>query len=290
MKTIAYLGPENTYTHRAAMKKFGPRCSYLHAPTIEDVFHLVEREQADFGVVPIENSLGGSVVHTLDRFIDFKHSPVTIHGEIEYPIQHCLITQPGVKKNHVRVVFSHPQALTQCHRWLDRNIPNVQRHETNSTAEAVQFIADDKRSKSLGPLDERAAIGMEELAKPDKLQATPIPLGSDNKTRFLILGLGQPKAGKTHKTSLLCALKDQPGALLAALAPFERNKINLSKIESRPSKKQAWEYMFFIDIEGHVDEPRIQKALKAVEKQTAMFHLLGSYPVATKRKRTIRKK
>lgn len=284
MKTIAYLGPENTYTHRAAHKKFGARSRYLHAPTIEDVFHLVERESADYGVVPIENSLGGSVVHTLDSFIDFKHSPVSIHAEIEYPIRHCLILSPGRKMEQVTAVFSHPQALTQCHRWLDRNLHGVQRHETNSTAEAVQYLLDEKRAAGICPIKERAAIGMAELAKLHGLDSVAIPLGNQNKTRFLVLGLGKAKKGKHHKTSLLCALKDQPGALLAVLKPFESNDINLSKIESRPSKKKAWEYLFFMDLEGHAEEARVQRALKQVEKQTTLLHLLGSYPTTAKRR------
>ena len=156
MRTVAYLGPEKTNTHLAARKRFGPRCRYLHAPTVEDVFQLVEREQADVGVVPVENSLEGAVAHTLDRFIDFKHSPARIHGEIELPIRHCLLTRAGTPREKIRVVYSHPQALAQCRRWLDRNFPTATRRETRSTAEAVEDLL---RSDGLWRRDERAAVG-----------------------------------------------------------------------------------------------------------------------------------
>ena len=287
MKTIAYLGPEHTNTHVAARKRFGPRAKYVHAPTVDDVFHLVERQNADYGVVPIENSLEGAVTHTLDRFIDFKHSPVTIYGEVERLIHHCLIVHQGAKPKLVKRVYSHPQALAQCGAWLDKNLPRAERIETNSTAEAVSEIF---KTTLLGHLDltipvkeisaaEKAAIARGELAKGKKLRAIPIPDNRENKTRFLILGLGQTKRGRRNKTSMLFSLKDRSGALYDALTPFKRAGINLTKIESRPSKKKAWEYYFFIDLEGHQSEPRVKRALKALEKSTLLLKVLGSYPI-----------
>ncbi|MBI4354561.1 MAG: prephenate dehydratase [Candidatus Omnitrophica bacterium] len=268
MNTIAYLGPEHTNTHLAALRRFGRRARYVHAPTIDDVFRLVEREQADYGVAPIENSLEGAVTHTLDRFIDFRRSPVTIHGEIEQPIAHWLIT--AGRSMSVRVVYSHPQALAQCRAWLDAHLPRAKRVETSSTADAV------KRLRAGG--NDGAAIARRELAK-TPLRATPIPLSSDNKTRFLVLGLAHPQPGRNNKTSILFALKDRPGALYDALTPFKREQINLTKIESRPSKKKAWEYYFFIDITGHTSELRVERALKSLEKSTLLLKVLGSYPV-----------
>ena len=169
MITVAYLGPEHTNTHVAARARFGRRARYLHAPTVEDVFQLVEREEADWGVVPIENSLEGAVTHTLDRFLDFKASPVRIHGEIEQPIRHCLIVRRGASLAGVRAVYSHPQALAQCHRWLTQHLPRAMRRETNSTADAVRYVREETTRRS------RAAIGRRELALAHALRALPIP-------------------------------------------------------------------------------------------------------------------
>ena len=276
MSVVAYLGPEKTNTHRAAQKRFGSRSRYLHAPTVEDVFQLVEREQADFGVVPIENSLEGAVTHTLDRFIDFKQSPARIFGEVELPIQHCLILHRKTEKERVRVVYSHPQALAQCRRWLDKNLPTVLRRETRSTAEAVEDLL---RKEGTWPLSERAAIASPEAAREKGLEAVAIPINRENRTRFLIISLREPKPARRNKTSLLFALKDKPGALHDALMPFKRNRINLTKIESRPSKRKAWEYLFFIDFEGHESEKRVRRTLRSLENSTTALRVLGSYPM-----------
>ncbi len=274
MLTIAYLGPEHTNTHLAALKRFGRRGKYVHAPTVEDVFRLVERRNADYGVVPIENSLEGAVTHTLDRFIDFVDTPVKIHGEIEIPIQHYLIKSPSLEMANVKEVCSHPQALAQCAAWLSRRLPHAARLEMASTADAVISLrAGDNGLR-------RAAIGRKELAEQYRLPAIPITETRENKTRFLILGLGEPRKGKRNKTSILFALKDRPGALHDALVVFKRNRINLTKIESRPSKRKAWEYLFFIDLEGHASEPRVKRALTALQRSTSMLRVLGSYPLA----------
>ncbi len=281
MRTVAYLGPEQTYTHLAAKKKFGKTAKYFHAPTIEDVFRAVEDQQADCGVVPIENSLEGAVTYTLDRFIRSNNSPVRIHGEFEMPVKHYFISYRGIRMGNIRVVYSHPQALAQCNRWLHHHLPRAERWETNSTAEAGEYLCD-KSGGGKWKLFERAAIGRRTLAsKGANLIASPIPQERENKTRFLLLGLGEPKPGRTNKTSILFALKDKPGALHDALMPFKRNRINLTKIESRPSKRKAWEYVFFLDIEGHASEPSVQRSLKALEKTTSMVRILGSYPMAS---------
>ena len=293
MHTIAYLGPEGTTTHVAAYAKFGRRAAYVHAPTIDDVFHLVEREQAEYGVVPIENSLEGAVTHTLDRFIDFKQSPLKIVGEIQLPIQHCLIFPATDSVDDIDAVYSHPQALAQCRKWIETHLPKrVHLVETNSTSEAVECVIN--RGQKHPSVDriiygrtrvlakKIAAIGRPEAAGDLKelgLRALPIADSRENKTRFLILGLGEPKRGRRNKTSILFALKDRPGALHDALVPFKKNRINLTKIESRPSKRKAWEYLFFIDFEGYESEPRVQRALRALERSTSLLRLLGSYPV-----------
>jgi chorismate mutase/prephenate dehydratase len=279
MAKIAYLGPEQTYTHLAAQTYFGRRARYVHAPTIDDVFHLVEREEAEFGVVPVENSLEGAVTYTLDRFTEYRHSPVQIHGEFERPVQHYFISYRGTPPANVKVVYSHPQALAQCHRWLQQHHPRARRWETNSTADAVHYLSDADGGGSW-KLSERAAIGRKALARHGRgLRAVEIPQERENKTRFLIIGLEEARKGKRNKTSLLFGVKDQPGALHDALVAFKRNRINMTKIESRPSKRKAWEYLFFVDVEGHRSEPRIKRALAALERSTSLLRVLGSYPV-----------
>ena len=284
MPTIAYLGPENTNTHLAALKKFGTRAKYVHAPTVEEVFHLVERRQAEYGVVPIENSLGGAVTHTLDRFVDFVDTPVNIHGEIDQQIKHCLIMRRRTTLKDVNVVYSHPQAFEQCNGWLKSNLNKASLSETDSTAEAVQRLLYKKLGSwsTIWDVKERAAIGPKELAEGHKLKIIPIPQDRDNRTRFLILALEKPTRGRRNKTALLFSVKDQPGALYSALTAFKRNKINLTKIESRPSRQKAWEYLFFIDIEGHESEPRVKRALASLKRSTSLLRILGSYPVAAR--------
>jgi chorismate mutase / prephenate dehydratase len=290
MKTIAFLGPEQTNTHVAAQKKFGKASRYLHAATIDDVFHMVERRKADYGVVPIENSLEGAVTHTQDRFIDFLDTPVTIHGEIEQPIKHYLILNRDAKISDIQIVYSHPQALAQCRTWLNQHLPAGRRQETDSTADAVtklhsSFIHSAVTAPGQTTLIEpksRAAVGRAELAKDRRLRAIPIPEDRDNKTRFLVLGLGKPKRSTRNKTSILFSVKDKPGALHDALLAFKRERINMTKIESRPSKKKAWEYLFFVDVEGHQSDPRVKRALAALKRSTALLRVLGSYPAASR--------
>ncbi len=277
MRTVAYLGPEHTNTHMAALAKFGRKVEFVHAPTVEEVFHLVEREKADVGVVPIENSLEGAVTHTLDRFIDFKQSPVQVIGEILLPIGHFFITRPGVPLGDVDTVYSHPQALAQCRPWIQTHLKRgISLNETHSTAEAVRWVAE-----GVGDGKSFAAIGHKEAARQYRLAATPIRDDRDNRTRFLVIGLKDPAKIGRSKTSLLFALKDKPGALHDALMPFKQNRINLTKIESRPSKRKAWEYVFFLDIEGHSSQPAVQRALEALKKTTSMVRILGSYPMAS---------
>lgn len=273
MPVVAYLGPEKTNTHFAARKRFGAKARYVHAPTVEDIFRMVERGKADFGVVPIENSLEGSITHTLDRFIGVQHSPVRICGEIELPIRHCLITRSGVARRDIRTVLSHPQALAQCRFWLQRHLPGVRLVETSSTSDAVAFLR--KGSAS------RAAIARKELADPMRLKAAAIPLERENKTRFLVIGSGNPRpdGSRRSKTSLLLALKDKPGALHDALMPFKKYRINLTKIESRPSRRKLWEYVFFIDCDGHESDAKMKRVLAALQRSTADCRVLGSYPM-----------
>lgn len=280
MLTVAYLGPEKTNTHLAAMKYFG-RGNYIHQPTIDDVFERVEHREAHYGVVPIENSLGGAVTHTLDRYVGYMDTPARIHGEIDLSIEHGLISRPKVNQKKIEVIFSHPQAFEQCNAWLHKHFPNITRSETDSTAAAVQRLVNKKIGiwSSFYKLNQRAAIGPKELSEEYGLKWTPIPQERENRTRFLILGLGKLAPKGLCKTSILVILQDKAGALYDALAPFKRYGINLTKIESRPSRRRAWEYVFFIDFQGHESERNVQRALKKLERSAKEVKVLGSYPV-----------
>ncbi len=275
MRAIAYLGPENTNTHLAARRRFGADARYVHAPTVDEVFHLVEQGRADYGVVPVENSLEGAVTHTLDRFIDAPDTQVEIHGEVQLPIRHALVLRRGRTLSRIRAVYSHPQALAQCHRWLRTHLPRAEHRETNSTADAVQYVLADTAREP------RAAVGRQELATRG-LRAVPIPNARENRTRFLVLGLGAPWKGTHNKTSILFALRDKSGALHDALVPFKRHRINLTKIESRPSKRKAWEYLFFVDAMGHEADKGLSEAIGELQRVTTRLQVLGSYPVDTR--------
>lgn len=280
MPVVAYLGPEKTNTHLVARRQFGPRSKYVPAATVDEVFEKVERKRADFGVVAIENSLEGAITHTLDRFIDFEESPVRIYGEIDESISHFLIMRPKTKQEKIRAIFSHYSALDQCRQWLKVRYPYAATRETSSTAKAIDALFD--KEFSVFHLDERAAIGRRELAQGHQLRAIPIPIDQENRTRFLIISLHKnSRRSRYNKTSLMFALNDKPGALYDALRSFKQQKINLTKIESRPSKRKAWEYIFFIDFEGHESEPRVKKALAVLKNCTTRFKVLGSYSVAS---------
>ncbi len=286
MQTIAYLGPEKTNTHFAARKKFGPKAKYLHVPTVEDVFEKILGEEVSFGVVPVENSLEGTVAHTLDQFSEFPE--VRIYGEIEIPIEHCLVTRRGTRIDNVRAIFSHPQALAQCREWLRKNIPKANLFEASSTAQALSELVPSLRPRAFRKfrvLDPKvcAAIGRREIAHEYRLEATRIPIRRENRTRFLIVSRKSPRRGKRGKTSIMFALKDRPGALHDVLVPFKKTGINLTKIESRPSKRRAWEYVFFVDCEGYESDPKVRKAIEALRRRTSECRVLGSYPLEVQR-------
>ncbi len=265
---IAYLGPEATFTHIAALKKFGRSLSYIECKSIGEVFTEVERGRADYGVVPIENSTEGAVNYTLDMFIN---STLKICSEIYLPIEHNLLSKKASLKA-IKKVCSHEQVFAQCRIWLEKNLPNVKLATYASTTQAA--VAAKSENKC-------AAIASELAAKKYGLNvlARSIEDSSRNVTRFLVIGkeLTEPSGG--DKTSIVFSLKDKIGVLHDALIPLKRNKINLTKIESRPSPQKAWEYYFFVDMEGHYKDRKLQKALKQLEKSCVYFKILGSYPV-----------
>jgi chorismate mutase/prephenate dehydratase len=264
---IAYLGPAATFAHIAAIKKFGKSLDYIECSSIADVFTEVERGRADYGVVPVENSTEGAVNHTLDMFID---SELKICSEMYLPIQHNLLSKHS-KISAVKKIYSHEQVFAQCRKWLERNLPNAKLTPCTSTTQAAMLAASGKG---------RAAIASKVAAEEYKLNilARSIEDSAHNITRFLIIGAREVESTKRDKTSIVFSMKDKAGALHDVLAPFKKNRINLTKIESRPSKKKAWKYYFFLDMDGHKDSMRVQKALKALERVCFFVKVLGSYP------------
>lgn len=265
---IAYLGPAATFTHQAALEKFGSSVGYVGLDSISVVFSEVEKEGCDYGVVPIENSTEGVVNHTLDMFI---HSDLRICSEILLEITHCLMAVCSMKQ--VRRVYSNPQAIAQCRHWLERYLSGVELIEVSSTTKAAQMTKKSPKSAAIASQLAAEQYGL-------KILARGIEDGTENQTRFLVIGKTIAKPTQNDKTSIMCSIPDKVGALGETLKIFKDKQINLTKIESRPSKKKAWEYYFFIDLEGHCERPKIKSALARVERKSRFLKILGSYPAA----------
>jgi chorismate mutase/prephenate dehydratase len=264
--TIAYLGPEATWTHQAAREKFGASVQYLPQIHIADVFEQVSRGHADYGVVPVENSTEGAVDHTLDMFID---SDLQICAQLLLRIENHLLGRGS--RDKITRLYSHPQVFGQCRDWLRREMPGVELVEVSSTTRAAELASNEPQT---GALAGRMAAEVYDLPILEKaVQDKP-----DNTTRFLIFGHQScPRTGR-DRTSLMFGLRDQPGALLAALRPFDELKVNMSKIESRPSRRKAWDYFFFVDLEGHQEDEPLRAAVQELRKQCSVVKILGSYP------------
>ena len=270
--TVAYLGPPATFTHMACMQWFGRSVSDLPVHSIKDVFIEVERGRADFGVVPIENSSEGVVNSTLDLFID---SPLQIFGEILQDISHHLLSQSG-RMEEIRRVCSHPHAIAQCKVFLETHLPHVQTVAVDSTTKAAEIAQSDL---------ETAAIASELAAQVYRLVIVRkrIEDHAHNSTRFLVISQKKSKRTGHDKTSMMFATQDRAGALYETLRPLADHGINLTKIESRPSRKKAWEYLFYIDVEGHVEDEIVQRALHDFQSRVISLKVLGSYPMAERR-------
>lgn len=264
--TIAYLGPEATYTHEAATKKFGLSADYKPLTNMKEIFSAVEKGIADFGVVPVENSTEGIVTHTLDMFIE---SDVKICDEIILPISHYLLSMS--KKGAIKKVYSKDQALAQCSGWLQKNLPGVPLKEAYSTAQAVKLAAKERTSAAIASQLASRLYNLPVVAK-------NIEDLSVNITRFLVIGRQSGQPTGNDKVSLIFSLKDRIGALYSSLEPFYRHKINLTKIESRPSRIKIWEYYFFVDLEGHHEEKKVKRAIEELKPLCTFLKILGSYP------------
>lgn len=264
---IAYFGQVGTNTHIAALQKFGSSSAYLPGFTLKDVFLEVERGRAQYGVVPIENSTEGTINHTLDLFVE---SDLKICSEIYVPITYTLMSKSG-DLSKVKRVYSHPQALGQCRVWLEANLPGVKVVESANTAKAAQTAAVEPASAAIAPDMAAKLYNLKPIAR-------RIEDMQDNYTRFLVVGRTTAERTGNDKTSLMVSIKDKVGALFALLYPFEKRGLNLTSIESRPSRKKAWDYYFFIDFQGHINDPKAQAAIQEIEKSALTVKVLGSYP------------
>ncbi|GAB4166748.1 MAG: prephenate dehydratase [Rhodocyclaceae bacterium] len=266
--TIAYLGPRGTFSESATRKRFGAAPRLLDLPTIDEVFRAVESGNADCGVVPVENSSEGAVGRTLDLLLA---TPLRICGEVGLRVDQHLVGRSGSSAAAAKRLYSHAQSLAQCHEWLNRNLPNVARIPVASNAEAARMASGDPESCAIAGEAAAALYGLDILAR--NIEDDP-----DNTTRFLVLGRHEAGRSGNDKTSFACSAPNRPGAMYALLAPLAHNSVSMTKLESRPSGSGLWEYVFFIDIEGHMSEPAVAAALEGIRERASFLKVLGSYP------------
>ena len=266
---IGYLGPEGTFSQQAVLKHFGHSAHGLPLASIDEVFQEVESGAADFGVVPIENSGEGTVDSTLDLFLT---SELKICGEIELRVHQYLLSHSG-RMEAIERVYSHPQSLGQCKVWLREHLPGVERIPVSSNAEAARRARNAEDSAAIAGETAALVYGL-------KVIRGPIEDRPDNTTRFLVVGRELFTPSGHDKTSLLLAVRDRPGALYELLTPLAQRGISMTKIESRPSRSGKWEYVFFVEVAGHVDDALLQEALREAGPAASAIKVLGSYPVA----------
>lgn len=270
---IAYLGPKATFTHQAAVKQFGDSMEYRPMASINDVFTEVDKGEAAYGVIPIENSAEGVVFHSLHSFDILVGSDLKIVAQIFLPIKHNLISHS--KLEDVKKVYSKDQAIAQCRGWLRRHVPQAETIDVSSTAEAVKIS--DKEEGAAAIASTLAALEHDVPIIGDSIQDM-----NNNVTRFLVIGRNSESFDRVgegkDKTSLVLSIPDKPGALQQCLEPFSRRGINLVKIESRPSRIKAWEYWFFVDVIGHITDEPIKEVIEELEKICPIVKWLGSYP------------
>ncbi|QJQ96524.1 MULTISPECIES: prephenate dehydratase [Halomonadaceae] len=265
---VAYLGPEGTFTQQAALKHFGHSARSLPMAAIDEVFREVEAGAVNYGVVPVENSTEGVVNHTLDSFMD---SSMRICGEVVLRIHHHLLVSSSTRKEKVSRIYSHPQSFAQCRKWLDAHYPHAERVPVASNAEAARLVKTEWHSAAIAGDMAAKLYDLERIA--EKIEDRP-----DNSTRFLIIGNQDVPMSGEDKTSIVVAMRNQPGALHALLEPFHRHAIDLTRLETRPSRSGVWNYVFFIDFKGHRDEAKVAAVLEEVQLSAAELKVLGSYP------------
>ena len=271
--TVAFLGPEGTFSEAAVIKQFGHAVERLPAESIDEVFRQVERGEAGYGVVPVENSTEGAVSRTLDLLMQ---TPLKICGEVMLRVRQHLMRRAGAADGDlagIERVYSHAQSLAQCHEWLSRHLPHAERIPVVSNAEAARQAAQDPKAAAVAGEVAAERYGLTIVAR--DIEDEP-----GNTTRFLVLGQADAAPSGRDKTSLVLSAQNRPGALLDLIAPFSEAGIGLNRLESRPARSGAWEYVFFVDIDGHRSDERVAAVLERVRANATLFKVLGSYPVA----------
>jgi chorismate mutase/prephenate dehydratase len=267
---VAFLGPEGTFTHQAVLKHFGHSVEAVPLGAIDEVFREVEAGAVPYGIVPVENSTEGIVNHTLDTFMD---SSLKICGEVELRIHHHLMIGPHTQRDKISRVYSHQQTLAQCRKWLDSHMPGVERVAVASNAQAARRLKDEWNAAAIA--GEMAAELYQLEVMQNNIEDRP-----DNTTRFIIIGRQDTPPSGNDKTSILVSGKNRPGLLYHVLEPFQRHGLNLTRLESRPSRTRNWNYVFFIDFEGHREQEQVQTVLKELDEDGLDIRFLGSYPRA----------
>jgi len=269
MVKIAYLGGEYSYSHLAALERFGQSFESLRVNSIAAVFEEVNRKHADFGVVPLENSTDGRVADTLEMFIRLPQ--IKVCSEIRLKIHHHLLA--NCEQPEIRRVYSKGNALGQCRNWLAKNIPHASQHEVSSTADAARLAQSEPGAAAVASRQAAVRYGLRILFS--NIEDSPY-----NETRFAVIGSQEVARTGSDKTALMFKVSHQPGALVDALSLFKQNKINLTWIESFPARTQKMEYIFFVDFEGHTEDPKVKKTLATLQEQCEMLTILGSFPIA----------
>lgn len=267
--SVAFLGPLGTFSEEAANKQFGGLSAPVQCNSIDEVFRMVEAGTVDYGVVPVENSTEGAVPRTMDLLLT---TDLKICGEIELPVHHNLLSKQ-VDSKQIRKLYSHAQSLAQCHEWINQNLPGVERQAITSNAEAAKLAAGEDGAAAIASRRASELFGLNVLAA--NIEDDP-----KNTTRFLVLATHDVAASGRDKTSLVMATKNQPGAVVELLEPLSRHKVSMTKLESRPSRIGLWEYVFFVDIEGHHTDATVADALAELRQRSSLLKVLGSYPVA----------
>ncbi|HEU0188865.1 MAG TPA: prephenate dehydratase [Gallionella sp.] len=266
---VAYLGPEGTFTEAAALKRFGSAIVEQPCATIDDVFRAVESGASHYGMVPVENSTEGAIGRTLDLLMQ---SPLQVCGEVMLAIHQCLMSQ-HCEIGTIRTVYSHPQSLGQCQGWLNANLPHAARIPVASNAEAARLAAENAHSAAIAGIQAAAHFGL-------KICMENIEDDANNTTRFLVLGNQQVAPSGNDKTSLVMSAANRPGAVHDLLVPLAKYGVSMTKLESRPARSGLWEYVFYMDIEGHQADVKVATALAELKQVAAFVKVLGSYPVA----------
>ncbi|KEI71617.1 prephenate dehydratase [Endozoicomonas elysicola] len=265
---VAFLGPEGTFTQQASLKHFGHSAVCVPMAAIDEVFREVAAGAVSYGVVPVENSTEGVVSHTLDSFLD---SSLKICGEVVLRIHQHMMVSENTRRDHITRIYSHAQSFAQCRKWLDSHWPMAERVAVSSNAEAAKRIKGEWNSAAIAGDMAAEMYGLEKIA--EKIEDRP-----DNSTRFLIIGNQPVPPSGNDKTSVVISMRNQPGALHAILEPFHVHNLDLTRVETRPSRTGIWNYVFFVDFEGHQEDPVVRKVLEKLGERANDLRVLGSYP------------